>query len=72
MLDEEKRSIEYVKETAEYIRTVDGYMSASALCEEFLFDSTLQYQKIGKLSGGEKKKAISVENSCCFSKCTDF
>ncbi len=56
MLDEEKGVLEYVKETAEYIRTVDGYMSASALCEEFLFDSTLQYQKIGKLSGGEKRR----------------
>lgn len=54
MLDDNKIVLDYVKETAEYIRTVDGYMSASTLCEEFLFDSTLQHQRIGKLSGGEK------------------
>ena len=55
MLDDNKIVLDYVKETAEYIRTVDGYMSASTLCEEFLFDSTLQHQRIGKLSGGEKR-----------------
>lgn len=56
MLDDNKIVLDYVKETAEYIRTVDGYMSASTLCEEFLFDSTLQHQRIGKLSGGEKHR----------------
>lgn len=56
MLDNNKIVLDYVKETAEYIRTVDGYMSASTLCEEFLFDSTLQHQRIGKLSGGEKRR----------------
>jgi ATP-binding cassette subfamily F protein uup len=55
-LDETKGVLEYLKETAEFIQTVDGYMSASAMCEEFLFDSTLQYQKIAKLSGGEKRR----------------
>lgn len=48
--------LEYVKETAEYIKTTEGTMSASVLCERFLFDSTLQYQKIAKLSGGEKRR----------------
>ena len=56
MLDDNKIVLDYVKETAEYIRTVDGYMSASTLCEEFLFDATLQHQRIGKLSGGEKRR----------------
>ena len=56
MLDDNKIVLDYVKETAEYIRTVDGYMSASTLCEEFLFDSTLQHQRIGQLSGGEKRR----------------
>lgn len=55
-LDDNKCVLEYVKEKAEFIRTIDGYMPASTLCEEFLFDSTLQYQKIGKLSGGEKRR----------------
>ena len=54
--NDSKSDLEYVKEKAEFIRTIDGYMPASTLCEEFLFDSTLQYQKIGKLSGGEKRR----------------
>ena len=56
MLDDNKIVLDYVKETAEYIRTVDGYMSASTLCEEFLFDSTLQHQRIGQLPRGEKRR----------------
>ncbi|WP_347475297.1 ABC-F family ATP-binding cassette domain-containing protein [Clostridium sp. AM46-21] len=62
MLDDNKIVLDYVKETAEYIRTVDGYMSASTLCEEFLFDSTLQHQRIGKLSGGEKRRCICLRS----------
>lgn len=55
-LDESLTVLEYVKETAEFIETTDGYISAASMCERFLFDSTLQYQKIGKLSGGEKRR----------------
>ncbi|MGN0396151.1 MAG: ABC-F family ATP-binding cassette domain-containing protein [Coprococcus sp.] len=55
-LDENMRVIDYVKETAEFIKTTDGYISAASMCEQFLFNSTLQYQKIGKLSGGEKRR----------------
>lgn len=55
-LDETMGVLEYVKETAEFIQTADGYVSAASMCERFLFDSTLQYQKIGKLSGGEKRR----------------
>lgn len=55
-LDENMGVLEYVKETAEFIRTTDGLLSASSMCERFLFNSTLQYQKIGKLSGGEKRR----------------
>lgn len=55
-MDSSLRVIDYVKETAEYIDTVDGKLSASVMCERFLFNSTLQYQKIEKLSGGEKRR----------------
>lgn len=55
-MDPEQRVIDYVKETAEYIRTVDGVLSASALLEKFLFTPEKQYSPIGKLSGGEKKR----------------
>ena len=48
--------IDYVKDTAEYIQTVDGVISASVLLERFLFPPEKQYSPIGKLSGGEKKR----------------
>lgn len=55
-MNQSLRVIDYIKETAEYIDTVDGKLSASSMCERFLFDATLQYQKIEKLSGGEKRR----------------
>lgn len=55
-LDESQRLIDYVKETAEYIMTTQGRISASAMCEKFLFDPQMQYSLIGKLSGGEKRR----------------
>ena len=55
-LDESMRVIDYVKETAEYIMTVNGRVSASQMCEKFLFTPEMQYQVIGKLSGGEKRR----------------
>ena len=55
-MDENQRVIDYVKDVAEYIRTEDGYISASQLLEKFLFTGSMQYQKIGKLSGGEKRR----------------
>ncbi len=55
-MDDDQRVIDYVKDTAEYIKTDDGYISASQMCEKFLFAGSLQYQPIGKLSGGEKRR----------------
>jgi len=55
-MDDNQRVIDYVKDTAEYIKTDDGYISASQMCEKFLFEGSLQYQPIGKLSGGEKRR----------------
>ena len=45
-----------MKDTAEYIRTADGVVTASAMLEKFLFPPEKQYSPIGKLSGGEKKR----------------
>ena len=56
MLDESARVIDYIRNTAEYIRTADGLVSASEMCDRFLFDPKLQYAPIGKLSGGEKRR----------------
>ncbi len=55
-LDENSRVLEYIKDTAEYINTVDGLVSASAMCERFLFTADMQYAPISKLSGGEKRR----------------
>ena len=51
-----QRVIDYIKDVAEYIPTKDGLISASKLLEQFLFDSSMQYSPIEKLSGGEKKR----------------
>ncbi len=51
-----KRVIDYIRDTAEYVRTSDGLVSASQMLETFLFDSHLQYGLIGRLSGGEKRR----------------
>lgn len=55
-MDPNEKVIDYIKDTAEYIQTEDGYISASQMLERFLFPGALQYQKIEKLSGGEKRR----------------
>ena len=48
--------IDSVREVAEYIETSEGKISASQMCEKFLFTDAMQYTLIGKLSGGEKRR----------------
>jgi ATP-binding cassette subfamily F protein uup len=55
-MDPNLRVIDYIKNTAEYVRTDDGLISASAMLEEFLFPPEEQYAKIEVLSGGEKRR----------------
>ena len=56
-MDPTLRVIDYVKEGGEYIPVEDGTkITASTMCERFLFDSTMQYTPIAKLSGGEKRR----------------
>lgn len=55
-MDDSMKVIDYVKEVGEYIATSDGKITASQMLERFLFDGTLQYSKIEKLSGGEKRR----------------
>ena len=50
------RVIDYIRETAEFVRTEDGLISASAMLERFLFPPQAQYSLIGKLSGGERRR----------------
>ncbi len=56
LMDESKRVIDYIRDVAEYIKTVDGMISASQMLERFLFSGSLQYSVIQKLSGGEKRR----------------
>lgn len=55
-MDPEQRVIDYIKEVAEYVKTSDGQISATMLLEQFLFNATMQYSPIGKLSGGERRR----------------
>ena len=55
-MDPEEKVIDYIKNTAEYVRTTDGLVSASNMLERFLFPASAQYSPIGKLSGGEKRR----------------
>ena len=56
-LDESKRMIEYLKETAEIVHTSDGKtISAAQMLERFLFPPFTHGTPIRKLSGGEKRR----------------
>lgn len=55
-MDSSQRVIEYIRETADNIQTPDGTVTASKMLERFLFTSELQWNRIEKLSGGERKR----------------
>ena len=55
-MDPSVRVIEYMRETADIVRTPDGTVTASQMLERFLFNSELQWNRIEKLSGGERKR----------------
>uniref|UniRef100_UPI0025E76D74 ABC-F family ATP-binding cassette domain-containing protein n=1 Tax=uncultured Clostridium sp. TaxID=59620 RepID=UPI0025E76D74 len=56
-MDPKMRVIDYVKEGGEYIPVEDGTkLTASTMCERFLFDGNMQYTPIEKLSGGERRR----------------
>ena len=54
---DEKRVIEYLKETAEYVKMKDGStISISQMLQRFLFTTDMHYTYISSLSGGEKRR----------------
>ncbi len=55
-MDESLKVIDYIRDTAEYIQTSEGTVTASQMCENFLFTGYMQYSQIAKLSGGEKRR----------------
>ena len=55
-MDPALRVIEYIRETADRVQTPDGVVTASQMLERFLFTPELQWNRIEKLSGGERKR----------------
>ena len=56
-LDGEQRVIDYIRETAEYVQTIDGnQITAGQMLEKFLFPPATQYSFISNLSGGERRR----------------
>ena len=56
-MDGSIRAIDYIKEGGENIPTEDGtQITASQLAERFMFDGTMQYTPVSKLSGGERRR----------------
>ncbi len=57
----EQRLIEYLQEEGEMLETSDGCrISASQMLERFLFPPHMQWNPIGTLSGGEKRRLFLV------------
>ena len=55
-LNENQMVLDYIEDTALFVKTNDGTITASQMCERFLFDGSMQHSLIGKLSGGEKRR----------------
>ena len=55
-MNPEIKVIDYIRNTAEYVKTTDGMASASQMLEKFLFPPQKQYALIKKLSGGERRR----------------
>ncbi len=56
MMNPNQRVIDYIRDTAEYIETSEGKITAARMLEKFLFAGEDQYGLLGKLSGGEKRR----------------
>lgn len=56
-MDQSKRVIEWIRESAEQVRTADGsLLSASQMLDRFLFPPESHGTPISRLSGGEKRR----------------
>lgn len=56
-MDPDKRMIAYLQEVAEQVRRTDGTsISVTEILEQFLFPRYMHGTKIGKLSGGERRR----------------
>lgn len=55
-MDLNSRVIDYIKDIAEVIETPEGTVTASQMLEKYLFTPDLQWNTIGRLSGGERRR----------------
>ena len=60
-LDDSLTVLETVKKIGEYLPTAEGLMSASNMCDRFLFPPAMQFTKVAKLSGGEKRRLFLLQ-----------
>ena len=70
-MDPKLRVIDYIKNTAEYVRTEDGLVSASAMLDQFLFPPEEQYGQIKKTVRRRKAQTESAAGPYGSSQCTD-
>lgn len=55
-MDPEMRVYDFVREAAAELKTAEGTLSAAQMLERFLFTPELQHSRIGRLSGGERRR----------------
>ncbi|MRG87339.1 ABC-F family ATP-binding cassette domain-containing protein [Salinibacillus xinjiangensis] len=56
-MDESLRVVEFIKQTAEVVKTAEGeVVTAEQMLEKFLFPRPMQWTYIHRLSGGEKRR----------------
>ncbi|MGI5957930.1 MAG: ABC-F family ATP-binding cassette domain-containing protein [Massiliimalia sp.] len=55
-MDPQQKVIDYVRDHGEYVQTTEGTVTASQMLERFLFPPDLQWNTIGRLSGGEQRR----------------
>ena len=70
-MDENKRMIEYLNETAQIVETTDGKtISAAQMLERFLFPSTFTWNTDSKTFRWGKTKIIFIENINARTECS--
>lgn len=55
-MDVSAKVIDYIRAEAETIETAEGRVSAAQMLERFLFPPEIQWTKISRLSGGERRR----------------
>lgn len=55
-MDPDQTVIDYIRDTAEFVETREGKVSASRMLELFLFEGRDQYGLLKTLSGGERRR----------------